>query len=479
MRCRATSCRVQIVEATPHSLLGEPVASSPCAAGIPAGAAPSPMSEARWRPGFPRLGLRGSRAGARQGRASGERWPRPASSRSTTSSTSAVFLEDLLAQEGYEVRTASGAARRRSTCSSAKPSTSSLTDLVMPGMDGGRAGRARQGARPRPGRRRRDQRRRREDRRRRDEARRQRLPAQAHRSARSSRAPSKASSSAAGSARSTRADGREPRVSCGHLSLYERALGAVLDALDRAARGSHRRRPLPRDARAGRRRSGWRAPTTRDGFASPRRAASCASTTSPRSSRSTRCPPELAGPADRRPRVLATRWAPEDEDSAGAHARSSSRSAASGRVLGVAAAHRPARRRRRSATRDRAVAETLRELRRARRVANALRFRALERRSFRDPVTQAYTRAYFDDVVHNEIRKASRFGRTFSLLRIELEGSARCAPRGSEARVRSVARGVRATRSAARCAPRICSPPSPRAASACCCPRPTRSAPPC
>ena len=52
---------------------------------------------------------------------------------------------------------------------------------------------------------------------------------------------------------------------------------------------------------------------------------------------------------------------------------------------------------------------------------NALAFRSLERRSFRDPVTRAYTRAYFDDVAHNEIRKAIRFGRTFSLLRIEFD----------------------------------------------------------
>ncbi|MGI9432638.1 MAG: diguanylate cyclase, partial [Myxococcota bacterium] len=52
---------------------------------------------------------------------------------------------------------------------------------------------------------------------------------------------------------------------------------------------------------------------------------------------------------------------------------------------------------------------------------NAIAFRSLERRSFRDPVTRAYTRAYFDDVAHNEIRKAMRFGRTFSLLRVEFD----------------------------------------------------------
>lgn len=57
-------------------------------------------------------------------------------------------------------------------------------------------------------------------------------------------------------------------------------------------------------------------------------------------------------------------------------------------------------------------------------IANALRFRALEARSFRDPLTKAYTRAFFDDVVRAEIRKASRFGRAFSLLLVELSGLA-------------------------------------------------------
>jgi diguanylate cyclase (GGDEF)-like protein len=55
-------------------------------------------------------------------------------------------------------------------------------------------------------------------------------------------------------------------------------------------------------------------------------------------------------------------------------------------------------------------------------IANALRFRTLERRSFRDPATQAYTRAYFEDVAANEVRKASRFSRHTSLVRVELDG---------------------------------------------------------
>ena len=53
--------------------------------------------------------------------------------------------------------------------------------------------------------------------------------------------------------------------------------------------------------------------------------------------------------------------------------------------------------------------------------ATALRFRGLEWRSLRDPVTRAYTDAYFQDVVWNETRKASRFGRPFSLLRLRID----------------------------------------------------------
>ena len=53
-------------------------------------------------------------------------------------------------------------------------------------------------------------------------------------------------------------------------------------------------------------------------------------------------------------------------------------------------------------------------------LANALRFRSLERRSFKDPTTKAYTLAYFEDLVRNEIHKASRFNRNFSMLKLEL-----------------------------------------------------------
>jgi len=73
--------------------------------------------------------------------------------------------------------------------------------------------------------------------------------------------------------------------------------------------------------------------------------------------------------------------------------------------------------------RDRAVSERF-AVPAAIAASNALRFRALEHRSFRDPVTKAYTWAFFEDVVRNEIRKAGRFGRSFSLLKVELAGVA-------------------------------------------------------
>ena len=73
--------------------------------------------------------------------------------------------------------------------------------------------------------------------------------------------------------------------------------------------------------------------------------------------------------------------------------------------------------------RDRAVSERF-AVPAAIAASNALRFRSLEHRSFRDPVTKAYTWAFFEDVVRNEIRKAGRFGRAFSLLKVELAGVA-------------------------------------------------------
>lgn len=55
-------------------------------------------------------------------------------------------------------------------------------------------------------------------------------------------------------------------------------------------------------------------------------------------------------------------------------------------------------------------------------LANALRFRAVERNALRDPRTHAYTPAFFDGVVATECEKAHRFGRHFSLLDVELAG---------------------------------------------------------
>ncbi len=55
-------------------------------------------------------------------------------------------------------------------------------------------------------------------------------------------------------------------------------------------------------------------------------------------------------------------------------------------------------------------------------LGNALRFRALERGSLRDPRTQAFKPAFFEGVVASEIEKGHRFGRRFSLLEVELSG---------------------------------------------------------
>jgi two-component system cell cycle response regulator len=65
----------------------------------------------------------------------------------------------------------------------------------------------------------------------------------------------------------------------------------------------------------------------------------------------------------------------------------------------------------------------------ARALRNALRFRALERRSLRDPTTHAYTHDYFEDAVRNEIQKAHRFGHRFAILRVQLEAAG---PPGTE-----------------------------------------------
>ena len=53
-------------------------------------------------------------------------------------------------------------------------------------------------------------------------------------------------------------------------------------------------------------------------------------------------------------------------------------------------------------------------------LANALRFRSLEKLSLEDPISGAYTAQYFQDVVRNEIEKSNRFGRSFALC-VELD----------------------------------------------------------
>jgi diguanylate cyclase (GGDEF)-like protein len=53
-------------------------------------------------------------------------------------------------------------------------------------------------------------------------------------------------------------------------------------------------------------------------------------------------------------------------------------------------------------------------------LANAIRVNSLEWRSLEDPATGAYSAQYFQDTVRNELSKAQRFGRSFSLLEIDL-----------------------------------------------------------
>ena len=57
-------------------------------------------------------------------------------------------------------------------------------------------------------------------------------------------------------------------------------------------------------------------------------------------------------------------------------------------------------------------------------LANAVRVNSLEWRSLEDPATGAYSAQYFQDTVRNEMSKAHRFGRSFSLLKIDLDSLA-------------------------------------------------------
>jgi diguanylate cyclase (GGDEF)-like protein len=70
--------------------------------------------------------------------------------------------------------------------------------------------------------------------------------------------------------------------------------------------------------------------------------------------------------------------------------------------------------------RDRLASEKFVELA-ALALTNAVRFRTLEQRSFRDPVTGAYSATYFGDITQNEILKAQRFARGFSILELSFQ----------------------------------------------------------
>jgi len=75
-------------------------------------------------------------------------------------------------------------------------------------------------------------------------------------------------------------------------------------------------------------------------------------------------------------------------------------------------------------------------------LANALRFRALEKRSLEDPISGAYTAQYFQDVVRNEIEKANRFGRSFALLELDLGSLDAALREAGEAGVQTLLTGV-------------------------------------
>lgn len=80
---------------------------------------------------------------------------------------------------------------------------------------------------------------------------------------------------------------------------------------------------------------------------------------------------------------------------------------------------------------ERAMAEKFCELG-ASALHNAMRFRALERRSLRDPDTRAYTRTYLEDAARHEIQKSNRFGHRFSILRLEQPSRSSASRRSGE-----------------------------------------------
>jgi DNA-binding response OmpR family regulator len=80
-------------------------------------------------------------------------------------------------------------------------------------------------------------------------------------------------------------------------------------------------------------------------------------------------------------------------------------------------------------------------------LSNALRVRALERRSFEDPDTGVWRHAFVRDVARGELEKAHRFGRSFALLAVEpaWPRGAPPSPEAAAAVARALAGVLRAT----------------------------------
>ena len=322
-----------------------------------------------------------------------------------------TFLEGLLAEEGYHVETAAGGAEALHALERDRFDVV-ITDLVMPGMDGSELVRTVK----------------------------ERWPEQdvivvsgvgdvqtavgAMKYGATDyllkpiertrwRAPGRPPDRAPAAPRARAADAREPRVHGRALALRARA-GPVRDADPGAAGGARDRDPVPRDRRAERRALAAR-PTRRSCSTGGRGGLVQVGEEPARSTRPS-CRPSCAGAGrsgghgcgDRPGRFGLARPVPlralPDR----------------GSRAGPAAARRQARRQRLRCGGSR-----------ARRAARELRLPGdRERAALPEPraplvprpATQAYTRAYFEDVATNEVRKASRFSRHTSLVRVELDG---------------------------------------------------------
>jgi len=75
-------------------------------------------------------------------------------------------------------------------------------------------------------------------------------------------------------------------------------------------------------------------------------------------------------------------------------------------------------------------------------LANALKVRALERRGLKDASTAAYHFDYFRDVARNEVEKASRFGRSLALLKLDLGAPRELRKVGDKEEIATWLRGV-------------------------------------